>query len=89
MLLFCIFLLLTILINAWGVKNEVTFLSYDSPSIQNEVAYQDEKHTYCIRPIVSMNIFGLELSDISDGNGADAFSGLIPALDEVRDTFKM
>ena len=82
MLLFCTCLLLiTTSIVTRGDKNEVTYLSYDSPTIRNEVAYQDEKHTYCIRPIDSMNIFGL--SDRSDGNGFDIFSGLIHALDEV------
>ena len=76
-------LLLATLFITSSAKNDVTYLSYDSPTIQNQVAYQDEKHSYCIRPIVAMKFFDLKLSDSSDGNDVDALFGLMHALDEV------
>ena len=82
-LLYHLCLLLATSSIARSARNDVTYLSYDSPTIQNQVAYQDEKHSYCIRPIVSMKFFDFQLSDRSEGNEADVFSGIIHALDEV------
>ena len=67
-------------------SNAQKYLSYDIPTIQNEVAYQEESNSYCIDPIVTLDLFGLQTSN-GTANG-DNLSGLYYALEEVVITVK-
>ena len=64
-----------------SVSKEISYLSFDNPTLHRELVYQDEPTIYCVDPLVTLNVFGIQTSNKSV-NG-DNMSGSYFSLQEV------